>query len=76
MSRQRIEIPGDWQKHDRHLYRLAQETGFGTVNRLLRHVANELSGCRTPAQFYTACATLHDAAEKHRQEAERPKKLE
>ena len=35
------------------------ETGFGTVNRLLRHVANELSALRTPAQFYRACGHLH-----------------
>ena len=55
-DRERIELPGDWQHYDRHLYKLAQETGFGTVNRLLRHVANELSGIRTPADFYLACA--------------------
>ena len=58
-DRERIELPGDWQHYDRHLYKLAQETGFGTVNRLLRHVANELSGIRTPADFYLACAILH-----------------
>lgn len=58
-NRERIEIPGDWQRHDRHLEKLARETGFGTVNRLLRHVANELSALRTPAQFYRACGHLH-----------------
>jgi hypothetical protein len=58
-NRQRIELPGDWQKHDRHLHALAEKTGFKTVNRLLRHVANELAALRTPAEFYRACATLH-----------------
>ena len=61
MSRDAIEIPGDWQMRDRHLYALAKKTGFKTVNRLLAHVAYELSAVRTPADFYRACSLFHDA---------------
>lgn len=55
----RIEIPGDWAHRDRHLNRLAEETGFRTVALLLRHIAYEVSRARTPAELYRGLALFH-----------------
>lgn len=66
MSRERIEIPGDWQGRDRHLWKLAQQTGFQTISKLLAHFAYELSHAKDPAQFYRACGQFYEHATKRR----------
>lgn len=55
-----IEIPCDWKGRDRHLEKLAQATGFKTVNRLLTFVAYEVSHCRTPGQLYKALSSFYE----------------
>jgi hypothetical protein len=59
-TRTRIEICGDWFGGDRELEALAAATGFKTIPRLARHVLNEVSGIKTPAQFYRALSRFHD----------------
>lgn len=66
MKRQRLEIPGDWHGRDRALDKLAEATGFKTVNRLLSHVAYEISSCKTPAVFYRALAQFHEMTRKRK----------
>jgi hypothetical protein len=65
-QRERIEIPGDWTRRDRALYQLAQDTGFGTINRLLAHVAYEVAHCKSPAVFYRALANFHEMTRKRK----------
>ncbi len=65
MSKNGIEIPGD-AKRDKRLEALVKKTGFGTVNRLLTHVANELSRCGSAAEFYRVLAAYHDGLAKQR----------
>lgn len=61
-----IEIPGDWQRRDRHLTKLAAVTGFQTVNRLLSHMAYEISHCRTPSQLYRGLSSFYESARRNR----------
>lgn len=68
MSRERIEIPGHWQRRDRHLHAIAKATGFQTVNRLLEHVAWEVASIRgkknLPARFYRALCQFHEESQR------------
>lgn len=63
-NRDRLEIPGDWAGRDRHLSKLARLTGFQTVNRLMTHVAYEVSYCKSPAVFYRALAQFFEMSRK------------
>jgi hypothetical protein len=63
-QRERLEIPGDWIGRDRALLKLAQQTGFLTINRLLTHVAYEVAYCKSPAVFYRALAQFFEMSRK------------
>lgn len=64
MSRERLEIPGDWAGRDRALEKLAKATGFQTINRLMAHVAYEVAHCKSPAVFYRALAQFFEMSRK------------
>lgn len=62
--RDRVTIEGDWAGRDRALAKLAKETGFLTIPRLLTHVAYEVSSCKSPAVFYRALAQFFEMSRK------------
>jgi hypothetical protein len=70
-NRDRLQIPGDWIGRDQHLHKLARATGFLTVNRLMSHIAYEISHCKCPATFYRAMARVSEISQRSKRDRSR-----